>query len=219
MSPRTIFLSRLIGLYCIVFALSMMTRRQATVETVTVLLQNPSMTLILGVITLAAGLAMVLAHNIWSGGALVVVVTLLGWMALIKSLFFLFLPPEMEAGAFSSAASLSTTLLPVRSYLARPRRLPDLLWIPVKVTLKSRIQMPFSLTIATSLLDIGAKWTLSASLATLSSCRKCSKRRILGHSAQATSLLPIEGTTKCSRIAHGSGSGSISGFAAEPSPQ
>ena len=100
MSPRTLFLSRLIGLYCILIALSMMTRGQATVETVTVLLQNPSMTLILGVITLAAGLAMVLAHNIWSGGALVVVVTLLGWMALIKSLFFLFLPPEMEAGVF-----------------------------------------------------------------------------------------------------------------------
>jgi len=29
-----------------------------------------------------------------------VVVTLVGWMALIKSLFFLFLPPEMEAGVF-----------------------------------------------------------------------------------------------------------------------
>ena len=100
MSPRTRFLSRLIGLYCILIALSMMTRRQAIVEAVTVLLQNPSMTLILGVITLAAGLAMVLAHNIWSGGALVVVVTLVGWMALIKSLLFLFLPPEMETGLF-----------------------------------------------------------------------------------------------------------------------
>jgi hypothetical protein len=43
---------------------------------------------------------MVLAHNIWSGGALVVVVTLVGWITLIKSLFFLFLPPEMEAGLF-----------------------------------------------------------------------------------------------------------------------
>ena len=100
MSPRTLFISRLVGLYCILIALSMITRRQATVETVTVLLQNPSMTLILGVITLAAGLALVLAHNIWSGGALVVVVTLVGWMALIKSLFFLFLPHEMEAGLF-----------------------------------------------------------------------------------------------------------------------
>ena len=100
MSPRTLFLSKLIGLYCILIGLSMMTHSQATVETVTALLQNPSMTLILGVITLAAGLAMVLAHNIWSGGTLVVVVTLVGWMALVKSLFFLFLPPEMETRLF-----------------------------------------------------------------------------------------------------------------------
>ncbi len=100
MSPRTLFLSKLIGLYCIVIALSMMTRKPATVETAIVLLQNPSMTLIPGVITLAAGLAMVLAHNIWSGGGLVVVVTLVGWMTLIKSLFFLFLPHEMETRLF-----------------------------------------------------------------------------------------------------------------------
>src|SRR5579864_5437588 len=46
-------------------------------------------------------------------------------------------------------------------------------------------------------------WTLSASLTRSSSFRKCSKRRILGHSAQATSLLRIEGTTKCSRTALG----------------
>jgi vacuolar-type H+-ATPase subunit I/STV1 len=100
MSPRTIFLSKLIGLYCILVALSMMTRRQATVETVTALLQSPSMMLILGVITLAAGLAMVLAHNVWSGGALAVVVTVVGWITMVKGLFFLFLPPEKEAGFF-----------------------------------------------------------------------------------------------------------------------
>jgi hypothetical protein len=100
MSQRTLFLSKLIGLYCILIGLSMMTRGQATVETVTALLQNSVMTLILGAITLVAGLAMVLAHNIWSGGALVVIVTLVGWITLIKSLFFLFLPPEVEAGFF-----------------------------------------------------------------------------------------------------------------------
>jgi hypothetical protein len=99
-SPRTFFLSRLIGLYCILVALSMITRKQATLESVTALLHNPSMTLIVGVITLGAGLAMVLAHNIWSGGALPVVVTLVGWVTLLKSLFLLFLPPEVEAGFF-----------------------------------------------------------------------------------------------------------------------
>ncbi len=100
MSPRTLFLSRLIGLYCILIALSMIPRKQATLESITPLLHNPSMMFVLGAIALIAGLAMVLAHNIWSGGALVVIVTLVGWMALIKSLFFLFLPPEMETRIF-----------------------------------------------------------------------------------------------------------------------
>jgi len=100
MSSRTIFLSRLIGLYCILVALSMMTRKQATVQTVTAILQDSSMIFVLGVITLAAGLAMVLAHNIWSGGALVVIVTLVGWVTLLKSLLLLFLPVEVEADFF-----------------------------------------------------------------------------------------------------------------------
>ena len=88
MSSRTIFLSRLIGLYYIVIAVSMVSRKQATLETVTALLQNPSMMFILGIITLAAGLAMVLAHNIWSGGALVVIVTLIGWITCSRAYSF-----------------------------------------------------------------------------------------------------------------------------------
>ena len=100
MLPRTLFLSRLIGLYCILVALSMITRKQATLESVTAVLRDPSMMFVLGAITLVAGLAMVLAHNIWSGGALTVIVTLVGWITLVKSLFLLFLPPEVEAGFF-----------------------------------------------------------------------------------------------------------------------
>ena len=100
MSPRTLFLSRLIGVYCILVALSMMTRRQVTLESITALLHSPAMMFVLGAITLIAGLAMVLAHNIWSGGALVIVVTLVGWITLVKILSFLFLPPDMEAELF-----------------------------------------------------------------------------------------------------------------------
>ena len=55
---------------------------------------------VLGVITLGAGLAMVLAHNIWSGGALAVIVTIVGWSTLIKGLLFLFLPPHVGMGFF-----------------------------------------------------------------------------------------------------------------------
>jgi hypothetical protein len=100
MSARTLFLSRLIGLYCILVGLSMVTHKQLTVKSVTALLQNPSMMWLLGVIALAAALAIVLAHNIWSGGTLAVIITLVGWLALTKSLLFLFLTPAMEARIF-----------------------------------------------------------------------------------------------------------------------
>ena len=97
MSLRTIFLSRLIGLYCILVVPSMVLHRQATVDLMTALLHNSPIMWVLSVIKLTAGLAMVLAHNVWSGGALAVVVTLCGWAALIKGLLFLFLPTGVES--------------------------------------------------------------------------------------------------------------------------
>jgi flagellar motor component MotA len=46
------------------------------------------------IISLALGLAMILGHNVWSGGALPVVVTLVGWLILAKGLLLLFLTVE-----------------------------------------------------------------------------------------------------------------------------
>jgi hypothetical protein len=96
MSSRTIYLSRLIGLYCILVLPSLIIHRQSTVDSVAALFHNPSMMLLLSIITVAAGLAMILAHNIWSGGALAVVVTVVGWLTLIKGLLFLLLPQQVE---------------------------------------------------------------------------------------------------------------------------
>ena len=70
MLPRTMFLSKLIGLYLILISLAMLTHRQATVESITALMHNPPVLFVVGVIAVAAGLAMVLGHNIWSGGML-----------------------------------------------------------------------------------------------------------------------------------------------------
>ena len=95
--PRTIFLSRLIGLYCLLVGLSMTIHKQLTLEAVTTLLQSPSLTLLLGLVILGASLAMVLTHNLWWSGTLALIITLIGWIALIKSLFFLFLNPAMES--------------------------------------------------------------------------------------------------------------------------
>jgi vacuolar-type H+-ATPase subunit I/STV1 len=100
MSPRTVFLAKLFGLYYLFAALSMILHKQRFVETVTALLHDTSVMFLVGILTLLGGLALVLAHNVWSRGALAVVVTLVGWITLAKGLLFLFLTPEMEVQVF-----------------------------------------------------------------------------------------------------------------------
>jgi hypothetical protein len=100
MSSRTIFLARLLGLYCIVVALFMCTHKQATVDIVTALVHSQAQLFFVGLIGVSAGLAMVLGHNLWSGGVLPVIVTLTGWLSLIKGLTLLFLTPDAASVFF-----------------------------------------------------------------------------------------------------------------------
>jgi len=98
MSTRTIFLARLIGLFAILLSLSEFLHKQATVETAAALVRDRPLLFILAMLGLLAGLAIVLAHNVWSGGALPIVVTLFGWILLIRGALLLFLSPEAVAG-------------------------------------------------------------------------------------------------------------------------
>jgi hypothetical protein len=98
MAFRTTYLARLIGLFGIVVALAMITYKQETIEIITSLLSSAMAVFAVGLIGVAAGLAVVLAHNVWSGGALPVVVTLVGWWSLIKGLACLFLPQQLMSG-------------------------------------------------------------------------------------------------------------------------
>jgi hypothetical protein len=97
MASRTTFLARLIGLYCLLAGLAMVARGALTIETVTAVLHDGPLLFFIGVVLLAAGLAIVLAHNVWSGGALPVVVTLIGWATLLKGWAFILLPPPTLA--------------------------------------------------------------------------------------------------------------------------
>jgi hypothetical protein len=99
MSPRTAFLSRLIGLYTVLVSLSMITNKPATMEKLTGLLSSAPLLFVVGLISVAAGLAMVLGHNVWKGGALPAIVTIIGWLTLIKGVVFLLLSPQV-ASAF-----------------------------------------------------------------------------------------------------------------------
>jgi len=103
MSSLTIYLSRLIGIYCVLVAVSLSSHKDATVETVTALVHNPPVAQITGLVALAAGLAIVLSHNVWSGSALAVIVTIIGWLSAMKGLVLFSLPPQALVKYFEGA--------------------------------------------------------------------------------------------------------------------
>jgi hypothetical protein len=112
MSQLTIFLARLLGLFTILVVAAMLIRGSALVEAA--LANQPAM-LIYGITSLGLGLAMVLGHNVWSGGALPVVVTLVGWLILAKGIVLLLLAPDAVArlsGQMHDGGRFSLYLIP-----------------------------------------------------------------------------------------------------------
>jgi hypothetical protein len=91
MSRLTVFLARFIGLFIVLLIAALLLRESAMVQTA---MADKSLMFTYAIIGLALGLAMILGHNIWSGGALPVIVTLVGWLILAKGLLLLFLTPE-----------------------------------------------------------------------------------------------------------------------------
>lgn len=73
---------------------------QATVEVMKAIVQDRPLLFMAGVLGLTAGLAIVLVHNVWSGGVLPILVTLFGWASLIKGALLLVLSPETESRVF-----------------------------------------------------------------------------------------------------------------------
>jgi hypothetical protein len=94
---RTTFLARLIGVYCIVVAIAFTTHMQGSLIAVDAIVHSPDILLVAAVLALLAGLAMVIGHNVWSGGAHAVVVTIIGWLTLLRALLLLFLPGDAVA--------------------------------------------------------------------------------------------------------------------------
>jgi hypothetical protein len=97
MSNRTIYLSRLMGLLVFVVVLSMLVDKPKAMGTIGALVADRSALTIMGAIGTGAGLAIVLGHQVWSGGILPVVVTVLGWVILVRGIVLLFLPAAATA--------------------------------------------------------------------------------------------------------------------------
>ena len=98
MSRLTIFLARSIGLFTFLLVGGLMVRGSAIIETS---VANGPVMLAYAIISLAIGVAMVIGHNVWSGGLLPVAVTLVGWLIFAKGLTLLLLAPEDLSRAFA----------------------------------------------------------------------------------------------------------------------
>jgi len=83
------------GLFTILVVISFLVRGSAIIGATVA--DGPVM-LVYAIISLAIGIAMILRHNVWSGGALPVVVTIVGWPILAKGLLLLFLNTEALSG-------------------------------------------------------------------------------------------------------------------------
>ena len=91
MPKLTVYLARLIGLFALLVGVGCVVRGNAVVQSAVV---NGPVMLVYALVSLAAGLAMILGHNVWSGGPLTVVVTLVGWLILAKGLLLFFVTSE-----------------------------------------------------------------------------------------------------------------------------
>jgi hypothetical protein len=102
MNSRTVFLARLVGLFLLVLSLAMLVQRGSIEPAVYALVEDRAALLVVAMLGVVGGLAMVLAHNIWSGGPLPVIVTLVGWSLLIRNSLLLFLPSEAVVALFAA---------------------------------------------------------------------------------------------------------------------
>jgi hypothetical protein len=91
MSTLTVYLARLMGLSVLVFVVAFMVRGNAMI--MATVSDSPVM-LVYAIFSVAAGLAIILGHNVWSGGALPVIVSLAGWLIFAKGLMLLFVNHE-----------------------------------------------------------------------------------------------------------------------------
>lgn len=114
MSRVTVFLARYIGLFSIAIAVGVLVRGSALMSAT---LGDAPLMLGYAIISLGLGIALVLVHNVWTGGALPIVVTLVGWLILAKGLVLLFAPGMVSAAVATMHHGASYYLYLVPSFV------------------------------------------------------------------------------------------------------
>ena len=98
----TRYLGKLLGFGIVLMVLGLLADKPSAIDTMNRLFADSVLLWVTGVFTMLLGLAVVLAHNRWSGGWFPVMVTIYGWLGTIKGLVFVWLPPAAQTAFYQS---------------------------------------------------------------------------------------------------------------------
>jgi hypothetical protein len=89
----TMILAQALGLILFIVGIGMLTRRKFVSEAIENAVQNPGTLFLMGIVALIIGALMVTTQAAWYGWQ--VVITLIGWAALLKGLLIILFPGSM----------------------------------------------------------------------------------------------------------------------------
>ena len=89
------FIAKIIALIYLVIGIGLVANPKYYHKMFDKLINNSSMLFFSGILALVAGYLLVSYHNIWEGGW-IVVITVFGWLSLIKGAFILMFPNSMK---------------------------------------------------------------------------------------------------------------------------
>ncbi len=89
----SVFLAKLIGPLCLALGVALLLNGASFRKLAQTFIDSPALIFLSGVITLPAGLAIVLTHNVWASDWRVLI-TILGWLALIAGAIRIVVPQQ-----------------------------------------------------------------------------------------------------------------------------
>jgi hypothetical protein len=90
----TYFLARLIGLLLLSVGASMVFQKTVFMKVLNDVTGDRTSLFMVGVVLLLSGLSVVLTHNIWNAGFLPLVITLIGWVLILRGIISVFVPGD-----------------------------------------------------------------------------------------------------------------------------
>lgn len=99
------FLGKVVGIYLIIVSLAMLVNMDQFAHFVDQLITDAPLMFVTGFFTLIIGVLMVVAHNIWRWDWRVII-TIIGWLTLLKALSLIFYPQFIDAVSVSFVKNL-----------------------------------------------------------------------------------------------------------------